>query len=58
MAEEQWITVKIGGYPRRVPKSKLPEIYKNAEEFIEKYVKMGVPRETVEEVYSVEVAGE
>jgi len=53
--EEKWVTVKIGGYPRRCKKTHLEEVVVNAEGFKGKYVSMGIPQEEVDEIYQIEI---
>ena len=53
MAKEGWIAVEIGGYRRYIPKDKLDQVKKDAQNFIETYVAMGIPREQAEDAYKV-----
>ena len=49
----EWITVEIGGYRRYIPENKLDQVKKDAQNYIEQYVAMGIPREQAEEAYKV-----
>ena len=55
MNNTKLIKVRIGGYLRLLPEEKLPQVQRKAQEMIESYTKLGVPREKVEQMYKIEI---
>ena len=53
--EEKWVTVKIGGYTRRCPESRLPWVYEEAERQKKEYLEKGVSAEKLEKLHEIEI---
>ena len=52
---KKMVTVKIGGYTRRCPESRIPWVYEEAKRQKKEYMKLGVPAEELEKLYEIEI---
>lgn len=53
---EKWVTILVDGYPRRCPETKVQQVLDNIEQLKQMYLKKGVPQETLDKMYSVQIA--
>lgn len=53
--KEKWVTVEIGGYPRRCPESRLEWVYEQAERLKKEFIQKGAPKEMVERLYTIKI---
>lgn len=52
---EKWVTILVDGYPRRCPENKVQQVLDNIEQLKQMYQKKGVPQETLDKMYSVQI---
>lgn len=52
---EKWVTILVDGYPRRCPENKVQQVLDNIEQLKQMYLKKGVPQETLDKMYSVQI---
>ena len=52
---EKWVTILVDGYPRRCPENKVQQVLDDIEQLKQMYLKKGVPQETLDKMYSVQI---
>lgn len=52
---EKWVTIFVDEYPRRCPECKVQQVLENIEQLKQYYLQKGVPKETLDAMYSVRI---